>query len=236
MIDLVARTPADDEARLPKAARELAHVLGAEADHAGAAVSLKQAGRMKLSIDAKTWTRFTALQTISTRACGFDWRARMGPLGMIAVQDALIDGRGKLAVKALGIAPLARATPSDALTRSELMRYLAELAWAPDAILLNTALRWREIDAATLGVSAGIGPAAAEVFFTLNGDGTIAGGYAPDRPRSLVAPFLPTRWTWRYSDYRRCEGRFIPFAGEVAWEIDGKELVYWQGHLTDWHA
>ncbi|MCX7357892.1 MAG: hypothetical protein NT015_07110 [Alphaproteobacteria bacterium] len=234
MTDLVAPAVADDEARLPEAVRRLARVLGAEASSQGA--SLTQAGRMKLSINAKNWTRFTARQTIATRACGFDWRARMGPFGVIAVQDALIEGRGKLSVNALGIAPLARATPSDALTRSELMRYLAELAWAPDTIRLNTALRWREIDARTLSVSAGIGAAAAEVFFTLGGDGTIAGGYALDRPRSLVEPFLPTRWTWRYSDYRRCEGRFIPFAGEVAWEIEGKELVYWQGRLTGWHA
>ncbi|MEQ1820445.1 MAG: DUF6544 family protein [Terricaulis sp.] len=234
MTELVAPPVADDDARLPDAVKTLARVLGAEARSQG--VSLTQAGRMKLSIDAKTWTKFTARQTIETPACGFDWRARMGPFGVIAVQDALLDGRGKLSVKALGIAPLARVTPSDALTRSELMRYLAELAWAPDAILLNTALRWREIDASTLSVSAGIGPTAAEVFFALNGDGTIAGGYARDRPRSLVEPFLPTRWTWRYSDYRRSQGRFIPFVGEVAWEIDGKELVYWQGHLTDWHA
>jgi len=234
MTDSLAPAATDDEARLPEAVKTLARVLGAESSSEGA--SLAQAGRMKLSIDAKNWTRFTARQTIETRACGFDWRARMGPFGMISVQDALIEGRGRLSVKVLGVMPLVRTTPSAALTRGELMRYLAELAWAPDAVLLNTALRWREIDAATLGVSAGIGAAAAEVFFTLNGDGTIAGGYALDRPRSLVAPFLPTRWTWRYSDYRRCGRRTIPFAGEVAWEIDGKEIVYWQGHLTDWHA
>lgn len=228
--------PPAAQARLPEAVGKLAAVLGAAAGDQGALVSLTQTGRMKLSLDAKNWTPFTARQTISPHTCAFDWRARMGPFGTLSVQDALIDDAGKLSVKALGLIPLARAEASDALTRGELMRYLAELAWAPDAILLNTALRWREVDATTLSVSAGAGDTAAEVFFTLDADGKIAGGYALDRPRSLTAPFLPTRWIWRYDDYRRCAERWLPFAGEVAWEIDGKEIVYWQGRLETWHA
>jgi hypothetical protein len=52
---------------------------------------------------------------------------------------------GRLDVLALGILPISCAEHSSALMwRVELMRYLAELAWAPDAILLNTELRWRE--------------------------------------------------------------------------------------------
>jgi len=50
---------------------------------------------------------------------------------------------------ALGVIPVARAERSSALMRGELMRYLAELAWAPDAFLFNTTLfnttlRWRD--------------------------------------------------------------------------------------------
>ena len=29
---------------------------------------------------------------------------------------------------------------------------------------------------------------------------------------------------------------WIPFAGEVAWEIDGKEEVYWQGRIETWES
>jgi hypothetical protein len=45
---------------------------------------------------------------------------------------------------------------------------------------------------------------------------------------------LPTPWRGRFSDYRRHFGRWLPFAGEVGWEIDGKEIVYWQGKIADW--
>lgn len=120
--------------------------------------------------------------------------------------------------------------------RGELMRYLAELAWAPDAILFNTALRWREDGPDGLAVSAGAGETAAEVMLSLDNEGRIAGAFAPDRPRSATAPFLPTPWRGRFSDYRQHRGMWLPFAGEVAWEINGKEEIYWQGRVEHWEA
>ena len=137
---------------------------------------------------------------------------------------------------ALGVIPIARTEHTPALVRGELMRYLAELAWAPDAILGNASLRWRSERPATLAVSAGAGPTAAEVTFSLDSDGRIQGAYAPDRPRSATAPVLLTPWQGRFSDYRYCGKRWIPFAGEVAWEIEGKSLTYWQGRIERWDA
>lgn len=198
-------------------------------------VHFKQTGRMKRP-DAASWMSFRATQTMSTRACAFDWRARTGPFGMVSVRDALRDGAARLAVTALGFIPIARARQSPALTRGELMRYLTELAWAPDAILLNAEMRWRKDGPDTLVVSAGAGESAAEVVLTLDGEGRIAGVFAPDRPRSVKAPFLPTPWRGRFSDYRRHDTMWLPFAGEVAWEIAGKETVYWQGRVRQWEA
>jgi hypothetical protein len=58
--------------------------------------------------------------------------------------------------------------------------------------------------------------------------------YAPDRPRSATSPISPTPWRGRFRDYRRHEGQWIPFAGEVAWEINGMHEVYWQGKIESW--
>lgn len=219
--------------RLPAAVYDLALRLGADAEMNRTTVNLTQTGRMRSGNSAR-WMSFSAKQTIATRECAFEWRARAGPLGMVSVCDALKDGEGRLDVLALGIVPIARAAHSSALVRGELMRYLAELPWAPDAILLNTELRWREVGPDELAVSAGVGETAAEVTLNLDSEGRIAGALAPDRPRSVTAPFLPTPWRGRFSDYRRHNGLWLPFAGEVGWEIDGVEETYWQGRIVHW--
>nr|WP_155847481.1 DUF6544 family protein [Asticcacaulis sp. AC402] len=189
---------------------------------------------MKTSLDARSWMGFTATQTISTRNCEFDWRTRAGPLGVISGRDALQGGEGRFDIMALGFIPIARAAHTPALVRGELLRYLAELPWAPDAILHNSRLRWRTDGPDTLAVSAGSGETACEVELSLGNDGRIASGFAPDRPRSASAPTLPTPWRGRFSDYRNLNGTWLPFAAEVAWEIGGKEIVYWQARLDQW--
>lgn len=224
------------QTRLPKAVYDLALRLGVAPGDRRTGVRLTQTGRMKRSLDADAWMSFTATQTISTQACEFDWRARAGPFGLVSARDALKEGEGQFDVTALGFVPIVRAKRSSALMRGELMRYLAELAWAPDAILRNTALRWRVDGPDKLTVSAGSGDAAAEVVLSLDSEGRIVGSFAPDRPRSASAPFLPTPWQGRFSDYRQHDGLWIPFAGEVAWMIDGKEEIYWQGYIEQWHA
>ena len=221
-------------ARLPAAVYDLAMRLGVQPDGVRGPVALTQTGRMKRSIDAEAWMAFTATQTISTLACAFDWRANAGPFGVLSARDALDHGEGRLDIMAFGIVPIARAEHTPALVRGELMRYLAELAWAPDAICANVALRWREGGTDEIIVGAGKGEIAVEVVLTLNGLGHIATAFAPDRPRSAVEPILPTPWHGRFSEYRKHLGRWLPFAGEVAWEIDRREIVYWQGKIETW--
>ncbi len=167
-------------------------------------------------------------------ACDFVWRARFPPFGLIGVCDALENGVGRLDVTALGFIPILRTPHTPALTRGELMRYLAELPWVPDAILNNPALRWREGSTNEIIVASGEGATAAEVTLGLDDAGRVATMFAPDRPRSDVEPTLPTPWRGRFADYRLHQGRWIPFAGEVGWVLDGKEEVYWTGTVNDW--
>ena len=86
---------------------------------------------------------------------GFAWLARIqaAPLVSARVLDCYVDGEGLLEARLFGSLRLARATGAQATT-GDLMRYLAELAWAPHAMLHNPQLSWREIDATTVEVSA----------------------------------------------------------------------------------
>ncbi|MGV9010773.1 DUF6544 family protein [Brevundimonas sp.] len=216
---------------LPVVAR-LAERLGAQRD-SGTTVTLSQVGRMRQSANAR-WQGFTANQTITVDRCGFDWRARSGPVCMVSIQDGLIDGVGRLKVRALGIIPIATLAPSDALTRGEMIRYLAEIAWGPDAILQNADLRWSEEGPDRLVVSAGSGGAQAEVTLTLNAEGRIAEAFSPDRGALTNGVSVPTPWRGAFSDYRLHDGRWLPFAGEVAWGSGNGAWTYWQGRLVGW--
>lgn len=226
----------ENRARLPTAVYDLAMRLGVKPKDHRSSVTLTQTGRLKRNPGVESWMAFTATQTISTRACEFDWQARSGPFGMVSARDALKVGEGRFDIMALALIPIARAEHTSALMRGELMRYLAELAWAPDAILLNAGLRWREDGPDKLAVNAGSGETAAEVILSLDSEGRIGGTFAPDRPRSATAPFLLTPWRGRFSDYRHHDNMWLPFAGEVAWEIDGKEELYWQGRIESWET
>lgn len=223
----------EDRPRLPKAVHALAERLGARRDLWTSGVRFRQAGRMRRTATA-SWSAFIARQTIALDRCAFDWIARTGPAGAISVRDALVDGVGHLHVRALGFITLARAKPSADLTRGELMRYLAELPWAPEAILRNPELRWREEGADRLIVGAGLGDTAVEVTLNLDSEGRIAGAFAPDRGALIDGLTVPTPWRGTFSDYRLYDGVWLPFAGEVAWEKPGGTFTYWQGRIGTW--
>ncbi|QTN20393.1 hypothetical protein HZ989_04830 [Brevundimonas sp. AJA228-03] len=224
--------PDDGRRTLPAAVIALADRLGARAN-SGATVALSQTGRIRTSADAR-WQSFKAVQSISLTHCAFDWRARSGPLGIIRIQDALIDGVGRLDVRALGLVRLARVAPSDALTRGELIRYLAEIALAPDALLRNPAIRWRDEGGGRLIAAAGSGATSAEVVLTLDGEGRIGEAFVPDRGALVDGVTVPKPWRGVFSDYRHHNGVWLPFYGEVSWGGPDGEWVYWQGDMKTW--
>lgn len=219
--------------RLPPAVVDLALRLGADPVPGRSRVRLGQTGRMRQDA-ATAWMPFKARQTLATDHCDFDWRARSGPGGLILVRDALDGGKGVFHVRALGVLPIVNIKPSSELTRGQLMRYLAELAWAPDAILHNTDLRWREDGPDRLVVGAGSGQAAAEVTLSLDGDGRIASAFAPDRGRTVAGAIVPTPWGGRFKDYRHHHGVWLPFGAEVSWSMPEGDVVYWSARIDFW--
>lgn len=223
----------DASARLPAAVRGLAERLGANIQPRPPNVRLSQTGRIRQTATAP-WSAFTARQTIALNHCAFDWIARSGPAGIISVRDALVDDVGQLQVRAFGFITLARAKPSAELTRGELMRYLAELPWAPDAILRNTGLRWREDGPDRLIVGAGSGDTVAEVTLNLDSEGRIAGTFAPDRGALIDGITVPTPWRGAFADYRLHDDVWLPFSGEVSWEMPSGTFTYWQGRIGTW--
>ena len=187
----MAECAARPRVSLPGPVYDLAMRLGASPEGAHSTATLTQTGRMKRKLGSTSWMVFSAVQTILPATCGFKWRACFGSGGLVFVSDGLQDGGVGLDVNLFGLIPLARTPRTSALTRGELIRYLGEPAWAPDAILSNADLRWREDGPDTLAVGAGTGATAAEVTLGLDRDGRIATAFAPDRPQSVVDRATP---------------------------------------------
>ncbi len=212
-------------------ARDLAGNIGVRDVEGARVVHLRQSGRLRQDASSR-WMPFSATQTIETRVCGFDWRARSGPGGLVHIRDALVEGEGELRVRLFGLLPVARVSGSPEVTRGELMRYLAELAWAPHAILANSELRWRREAADRLIVSVG----AAQVTLLLDDRGRVAATYAPDRPRAVGKRFVPTPWKGYYAGYTMASGLWLPQEARVAWVLDGAELTCFEGRVDDWRV
>lgn len=132
----------DRALHVPADVRALAVRLGACMDQGGSSVALTQHGVMRDS-PAGRWKRFTARQRIDLQRIDFEWRASTGPFGCISVVDALTQAGPTLDVKLFRYIKLAHLAGTAAVAKGEMMRYLAELAWAPDSILTNRTLEWR---------------------------------------------------------------------------------------------
>lgn len=219
---------------LPPMVSDLALRLGADLNCPFNTVGFSQNGKMRISLKSTLWLPFTARQTMAVRSCAFVWNARFTPFGYMAVTDALEGGVGRLNVTALGVLPIARSKPSAALTRGELIRYLAELPLAPDAILHNRELGWRVIDSSTVAVTAGADDTACEVVLGLGPDQRIISAFCANRAAGTEPPFAPMPWRGAFFDYRQQNGRWIPSAAEVGWVIDGKNCLYWRGKMEGW--
>lgn len=220
---------------IPQAVRDLAARQGCTDGVPIHRVRLRQRGVMRQDGESK-WMRFRARQTIETRRCGFDWRANTGPLRAVVVRDAFDGGGGDLTVKLFGCVPIASTPRSAELDQGELLRYLAELPWAPDAILLNPKLTWRVAGERELLVSASVGAMRAELRLKLNADGLIGEVAAAARPRAVGGKFVVAPWRGVFSGYADMGGRNVPRNAEVSWiGSDGVEPV-WRGEVQSWRA
>jgi hypothetical protein len=214
----------------PEIVRDFAH-RAAPLSPVPAVVRLRQRGTMRLK-PRDPWRPFTADQTISVRVPGFVWNAHaaIAPFLSARILDAYVGGRGLLEARLFGSLPLARSTGPET-DRGELMRYLAELAWAPQAMLFNPMLRWREMDENVVEVSADSpdGPARVRLAFHA---GDITGIEADDRPRTEGNRTVPRRWTGRFFDYRTMNGCRIPVRADVSWVLPDGVFQCWQGEIT----
>lgn len=174
-----------------------------------------------------------ATQLSGTRRPSFVWDAwgTMAGFAPIHVVDSYVEGAGLLEVRLAGSLRLAHGAGPES-DKGEVMRFLSELAWNPDAILNASGLGWRQIDERTVEVSATTTNGIASVRQLFDSAGDIIGIEADDRPFGAEGSSVPTRWIGRFRDYTQFGDYRLPRHGEVAWVLPAGEFVYWRGQIT----
>lgn len=216
---------------LPEIMRLFALRSGATAG-APITVLAHQSAEMRLGPDQGFFS-ISATQLSGTRRPTFVWDAWGSIAGLIPmhVVDSYVAGAGVLEVRLAGSIQVARGVGPES-DKGEMMRFLSELAWNPDAILNAEGLTWRQIDERTVEVSAPTAGGVATVRHVFDEAGDIVGIEADDRPYGVEGSSIPTRWVGRFRDYAQFGRYRLPKYGEVAWVLPAGEFVYWRGQIS----
>lgn len=198
------------------------------------AVTVHHAGTFNMSPTGERWRPFTSIQRVITRRPGFDWEGRisLAPGLKVRVHDAYIAGEGILHASLFGLITLAKQRGTPDMAEGELMRFLAETAWYPTALLPGQGIRWEGVDDASARAMLTDGETSASLLFRFDAEGLIESVRADARGRMIGRKVIPTPWEGRWRQYERHQGMCIPIEGEVSWILPEGPKPYWRGRIT----
>jgi hypothetical protein len=197
-------------------------------------VRVQHRGTFNMGDTSDRWRPFTSHQLMITRRPGFDWDARisMMPGLTVRVHDAYVAGEGILHASLLGLITVAslRGTPDAA--EGELMRFFAEAAWYPTALLPGQNVHWEAVDEQSARATLVDGAIAITMMFSFNEEGVIETVRADARGRTVGDEIIPTPWQGRFWNYHERSGMYVPLEGEVSWLLPEGPKSYWRGQIT----
>ena len=195
--------------------------------------TLRHRGTMNMGNSTERWARFDSEQFVVTSPPGFHWDARVRALPGLAafVRDAYVEGAGLLRAAIAGVVPVEDRRGRGEHARGELMRFLAEAAWVPTALLPSQGVRWTAVDDSSADATLVDRDVQVTLRFHFDDTGGIRGVSSEARPRAVEGGFEPTPWVGRFWNHARRNGMRIPLDAEVAWRTPAGERPYWRGHV-----
>jgi len=148
------------------------------------------------------------------------------------VHDAYIAGEGVLHATLFGLVSLANLRGTPEIAQGELMRFLAEAAWYPTALLPSQGVQWIAIDDFSAKATLKDGETALTLLFRFDENGLIESVRAEARGRAVSGTTIPTPWEVRWNNYNLTDGMCIPTEGEVAWLLPEGAKPYFRGRIT----
>ncbi|MDB6087393.1 MAG: hypothetical protein JWN85_177, partial [Gammaproteobacteria bacterium] len=139
------------------------------------AATVQHTGTFNVSQTGEQWKPFESQQWIVTRRPGFLWAARMEIVPGLAVRvhDAYICGEGMLRVAVLGLFAMADLHGPGDIAQGELIRFFAEAAWYPTALLPSQGVRWEAVDEYSAKAIVVDGTLSLTMLFSFNDAGLI---------------------------------------------------------------
>ena len=198
------------------------------------AVTIDMAGTFNMSATDEQWKPFTARQRVITRRPGFLWDAKISMLpGVRArVVDSYIVGKGLLHATVQGLFTVADVQGEGEIARGEFMRWFAEVAWYPTALLPSQGVRWEAVDDHSANATVVDGPISLTLLFRFNEAGLIGSFRAESRGGMVGDKMVMAPWEGIWSNYQTRDGVQVPFTGEVAWMRPDGRKPYFIGTVT----
>lgn len=199
-----------------------------------AAVTVEHAGTFNMSTGGEKWQPFTSRQRVTTQCPGFVWDARIAvaPGLKARVHDAYVEGEGILHATLLGFLTLVNMRGTRTVAEGELMRFFAETAWYPTALLPSQGVQWTAVDDSSARAALKDGDISLTLLFRFDEAGLIASVRAEARGRTVGREVIPTPWEGRWWRYNLRDGMRVPIEGEVAWILPEGPKPYWRGRIT----
>jgi hypothetical protein len=196
---------------------------------------VRHRGTFRMGESTARWRPFTSAQRVVTRRPGFDWNARISMLpGLtVRVHDAYIAGEGILHAAIAGAFTVAHLRGTREVAEGELMRFIAEAAWYPTALLPSQGTQWEAVDAQSARATVADGPLRLTMTVRFDENGLIRSVGAAARGRTVGDRVIPTPWEGRFWTYERRGGMLVPLDGEVAWLLPDGAQPYWRGRITE---
>jgi hypothetical protein len=221
--------------RLPAPIQRYSRLVLEEGQPMVAGARVRHRGTFNMGETADQWKPFTSDQKVVTRRLGFDWdgRVAMMPGPPVRVHDAYLAGEGILHASLLGLFSLVDIRGTGDVAEGELVRFLAEAAWYPTALLPSQGVRWEAVDGHSAYPTLTEGDLYIRMFFTFDEQGLIETVRAEARGRTAGGEVVPTPWQGRFWNYEERGGMRVPLHGEVAWMLPEGEKPYWRGRITE---
>ena len=200
-----------------------------------AGAGMHHSGTFNMGEATDQWKPFTSDQFVVTQRPGFDWdgRVAMMPGLPVRVHDSYVAGEGILNASLLGLISLVNMRGEGDVAEGELMRFFAEAAWYPTALLPSQGVRWEAVDDSSAYATLSEGELSVTMLFTFDERGLIETVDTEARGRTVGGEVIQTPWQGRFWNYDERGGMQVPLDGEVAWLLSEGEKPYWRGHITE---